>query len=307
MASPRLREFGSCRAVGHHFDQRHARHADRPAARGHRADRQAPASSEACGTTSNPSSASPTASSQCSSSARATCRLGTPAQITSRSAIAGNQPQRRGGDDAQRAFRADQQLLQIEAAVVLLERGQRGIDAAVGQHRFQPQHQRPHRAVAQHLSAAGIGRDQPADRRRALAAQRQRKAQACGSRRLVQVLQDHPRLAGDLAAPRHRARGSRSSAAAKAAAPARCHPASRRPTCRCCRPAARSARHGGRRAAPARPVRRVLAGEAMARARPVKRPRQSVSQGAIRSASWVSPRGPSSAAASAMKVAAFRS
>jgi len=59
-----------------------------------------------------------------------------------------NQLQGGGGDDPERAFRADQQLLEIEAAVVLLERSQHGKDAAVGKHRFDAQDQRAHRTVA---------------------------------------------------------------------------------------------------------------------------------------------------------------
>jgi hypothetical protein len=109
-----------------------------------------------------------------------------------------NQLQRRGGDDPQRALRTDQQLLEVEAAVVLLQRGQRREHRPVGEHRLDPEHQRAHRAVAQHLVAAGIGRNQPADGRRTLAAQRQRKAQALRGGGLVQALEHHPCLADRL-------------------------------------------------------------------------------------------------------------
>ena len=70
---------------------------------------------------------------------------------------------------------------------------------AIGQHRLQPQHLRTHRTMAQHLRAAGIGRDQPADRGRALAAERQRKPQPLARHRLVQRLKDDTRAACDLA------------------------------------------------------------------------------------------------------------
>ena len=57
------------------------------------------------------------------------------------------------------------------------------------------QHLRAHRTVAQDLRAPGIGRNQPADRGRALAAQGEGEAQAVGLCRLVQALQDDTRFA----------------------------------------------------------------------------------------------------------------
>ena len=84
----------------------------------------------------------------------------------------------RGGDDAERAFGADQQLVEAGAAIVLLEPGQAVVDRAVGQHRLDPLDQRAHRPEAKHLRAAGVGRDQPADGRAALGAERQREALA---------------------------------------------------------------------------------------------------------------------------------
>ena len=47
--------------------------------------------------------------------------------------------QHRGGDDAERAFRADEQVLQVVAGVVLLQLVETVRDAAVGQHDFQPE------------------------------------------------------------------------------------------------------------------------------------------------------------------------
>ena len=52
------------------------------------------------------------------------------------------QPQRRGGHHAQRALRPDQQLVQVVAAIVLLERRQAVVDRSVGQHRLDPRDQR---------------------------------------------------------------------------------------------------------------------------------------------------------------------
>ena len=75
----------------------------------------------------------------------------------------GQQAQGGRSHNPQRAFRSDQQLLQIEPAIVLLQRGQRIEDLAIGQHRLQSGDLRAHCPVAQHLRAPGIGRNQPAD------------------------------------------------------------------------------------------------------------------------------------------------
>src|SRR3546814_8191476 len=66
-----------------------------------------------------------------------------------------------------RAFRADQKVLQVIAPIVLPQRFQAMVDRAVRKDRFQPERQRAHRAVAQHLHPAAIGRHQPAHRRSA--------------------------------------------------------------------------------------------------------------------------------------------
>ena len=105
-----------------------------------------------------------------------------------------HQPQRDRGDDAERAFRADQQLFQIIAAIVLLERGEAAVERAIGQHRLDASDQRPHGPEPQHLRAAGIGRGETADRRRPPGTERQREAPADRQRRIVEIGQDHPRF-----------------------------------------------------------------------------------------------------------------
>ena len=50
------------------------------------------------------------------------------------------QLQHRGGNDAQRAFGADEKLFQVVAGVVLAQRAQPVPYAPVGEHRFQPEH-----------------------------------------------------------------------------------------------------------------------------------------------------------------------
>ena len=64
---------------------------------------------------------------------------------------------RRGGDDAQRAFAADEQVAQVVAGVVLAQARQALPDLALRRDHFQPQAQLARVAVAHHLGAAGIG------------------------------------------------------------------------------------------------------------------------------------------------------
>ena len=74
------------------------------------------------------------------------------------------QLQHRSSDDAQRAFRADEKLLQVIAGIVLPQWAGKIEHAPVCQHDFQTKHEIAHAAVAQHIYAAGIGRDVAADR-----------------------------------------------------------------------------------------------------------------------------------------------
>jgi hypothetical protein len=67
------------------------------------------------------------------------------------------QLQRRGGDDAEGAFGADEQVLEVVAGVVLAQAAQAVPDLAAGQHDLEAQRQVARVAVAQHLRAAGIG------------------------------------------------------------------------------------------------------------------------------------------------------
>ena len=67
------------------------------------------------------------------------------------------------GDDAERAFRADEDLFQVDAGVVLLEDVEAAHHGAVGEHDFEAAHLLAHVAVAEHLHPAGIGGDHAAD------------------------------------------------------------------------------------------------------------------------------------------------
>ena len=122
----------------------------------------------ASGISSKLSTTSPSSPRSRASSASAASGDATPAQATTRVRGAGSEAQRDAGDDAERPLRPDQQLLDVVAAGVLDQRRQLVEHRARRQHRLEPGDARAHRAVAQHLDAAGVGRDEPADRRRPL-------------------------------------------------------------------------------------------------------------------------------------------
>ena len=71
--------------------------------------------------------------------------------------------QRGRGDDAQRAFAADEQVAQVVAGVVPCAGPDRPSHTAVGRDHLQPQAQLARIAEAQHLGAAGVGRQVAAD------------------------------------------------------------------------------------------------------------------------------------------------
>ncbi len=67
------------------------------------------------------------------------------------------------GDDSERAFRADEELAQVVAGVVLDHLAKRVDDRAVGEHGFDSQHQIARHTETQHPIAARVGRDVTAD------------------------------------------------------------------------------------------------------------------------------------------------
>ena len=102
--------------------------------------------------------------------------------------------QHRGGDDAERPLRADEELLQVVAGIVLQQAAQPVPDFSGRQHHLQPEHEAARVAVGEHLRAAGIGGDVAADPAGALRAERQRKEHAGLRRGLLQPLQHDARL-----------------------------------------------------------------------------------------------------------------
>ena len=101
-----------------------------------------------------------------------------------------HQPQHRRGDDAERAFGADEQVFQVVAGIVLLQLVEVVHDAAVGQHHLDAEHMRARDAVRDRRRAAGIGREIAADgagafRRQAVAdraGRLRRRPRACAAR-----------------------------------------------------------------------------------------------------------------------------
>jgi len=94
------------------------------------------------------------------------------------SALIDPQLEHRAGDHAERAFRTDEQLLQVVAGIVLAQPAQAAKHAAVGEHDFQPEREVARIAIAQHVHPAGIGRQVAADLAAAFRAQRQREQPA---------------------------------------------------------------------------------------------------------------------------------
>ncbi len=88
--------------------------------------------------------------------------------------------QRRRRDDAERALRADEQIAQVVAGVVLLQRAQAVPHLAVRRHHLEAERQRARVAVGEHADAAGVGRQHAADLAAPLRRQAERK-QAIGA------------------------------------------------------------------------------------------------------------------------------
>jgi hypothetical protein len=87
-------------------------------------------------------------------------------------------------------------MLEVIAGVVLAQVLQTVPDLAVRQHRLQSQHQVARGPIAQHLGAAGVGRDHPAHRGRAFRGETQRKAPAHLGGRGMHLRKRHAGLGG---------------------------------------------------------------------------------------------------------------
>ena len=101
-----------------------------------------------------------------------------------------HQLQAGGGDDAKRAFRADHQIDQVIAGIVLLQRRQQIHHLAGRRHHFQAHAQGSCAAMADDVQPAGIGAKCAADLRRSLGAEDKWEHQPLRLDSLVQVLDD---------------------------------------------------------------------------------------------------------------------
>ncbi len=100
-------------------------------------------------------------------------------------------------DDAECALRADEEVLQVIARIVLAQGRKPVPDRAIGQHHFQAEHEIARVAIAQNRRATGIRRDVPADGAGALGSQRQRIEKARFARGGLNLGQNRARFHGD--------------------------------------------------------------------------------------------------------------
>ena len=117
-------------------------------------------------------------------------RSGTPIRAAARAVGPGREAQGGGGDDAEGAFGPDEQLLEIRAEVVLAQGREAVPEGSVGEHDLEAEHLLAHHAVAQHVDAAGVGRDDAADLAGALRADRDRQEQVARGDGVLDRLED---------------------------------------------------------------------------------------------------------------------
>src|SRR5690606_5583464 len=103
-----------------------------------------------------------------------------------------------GGDDAEGAFRTDEQLLQIVAGVVLLERAQAVPYAAIREYGLKPQYELAGRAIGKNSDATSIGRQIAADGAGAFGRQTEWKQPADRGRLCLDFRQRDPGLNRDM-------------------------------------------------------------------------------------------------------------
>ena len=108
-----------------------------------------------------------------------------------------HQAQHRRGDDAERAFGADEQVFQVVAGIVLFQLVEIVEHAAVGQHHFETERVRARDAVGQCSRAAGIGGKIAADGAGAFRRQELRIEPVDCGRGFARALQGDAGLAGD--------------------------------------------------------------------------------------------------------------
>lgn len=98
------------------------------------------------------------------------------------------------GDNANCTFRADEQLLQIIACVVLSQGGEGVDDSAIRQDRFKTKHVAVKTAVTQQTESSRVGRDVPSDMARTLCTQIQGEQVVALRKVLIGYLEDNTRI-----------------------------------------------------------------------------------------------------------------
>ena len=94
-----------------------------------------------------------------------------------------------GGDDAQRAFRADEQVAQVIAGIVLAQAFQSVPHPAIGEHHLEAEAEIARVAIGDDVEAAGIGREIAADPAGAFRREAQGKQPVHGISRVLHRLQ----------------------------------------------------------------------------------------------------------------------
>ncbi len=100
-------------------------------------------------------------------------------------------------DNAERAFRTDEEMLQVIASIVLPQPGKAVPDRAIGQHHLEPEHEITRVAITQNRRAAGIGRDVPANGAGAFRAERERIEKTRRTRSQLHIGQHSTRFHSD--------------------------------------------------------------------------------------------------------------
>ncbi len=106
----------------------------------------------------------------------------------------GEKPQHRGGDDAERSLRADDEVLEIITRIVLAQRLQAVPHAPVGEHDFKPKGEIARAAVSEHGHAAGIGGEHAADLAASFRGEAQREQAPRARRHLLSLRKHEPRF-----------------------------------------------------------------------------------------------------------------
>ena len=106
----------------------------------------------------------------------------------------GEQAQHGGGDDAERSLRADDEVLEVVARIVLAQGFQPVPHKPAGEHDFESEGKLPRAAIGEHGHPAGIGGEHAADLGASLGGEAQGEQPAGAGRDLLSLRQRKPRF-----------------------------------------------------------------------------------------------------------------